>query len=210
MRMAIVFPLIMFAVTRWNGWVALAASMFLSRAGVFVAKLIYRDVPFGDALFSSYCLFMFVTGAVVARYSVPLCTRFASLRPWYRLLIGCSGLTAYAVADLLPQKVFQIHVSSYFATIGSAVMIVAALASPAVSRVLRSPPLVFLGRISYSLYLYHMIMFYTMIHAVGHAWRPYAMLIVTAAASIAVADLAYRAVEAPSIRLGRYLTRGQR
>jgi peptidoglycan/LPS O-acetylase OafA/YrhL len=208
MRMSIIFPFIMLAVTRWNGWVALAVAMFLSRVGVLIAKLTYHDVPFGDTLFTSYALFMFVTGAVLAKYSHPICTRFAGLRPLYRVVIGVLGVTAYAVASAFPEKVFQIHVSSYLATFGSAIMIIVSLASPAVARVLSSRPLVFLGRISYSLYLYHMIVFYTLIHTVGRAWPPNVILAASAVASIAIAEFAYRAVEAPSIKLGRFLTRG--
>ena len=64
-----------------------------------------------------------------------------------------------------------------------------------------------LGRVSYSLYLTHTVVLLSLVHAlhgiVGHEWIVLAVLPL----SLVVAGLYWRAVENPSMKLGRYLAR---
>jgi peptidoglycan/LPS O-acetylase OafA/YrhL len=80
-----------------------------------------------------------------------------------------------------------------------------AIVSRRFTSVLAKRPVVFLGTISYSLYLTHTVVLLTIIHlmpAPGSAWRA----IVTAAVLvIPVAAVTYLAVERPSIMLGKFL-----
>ena len=207
MRISIFFPVIMVFVTRWNGWVTLAAALLISRFGVLIDRIVYRDVPFGDVFNSSYAIFMFVTGALLAKYRSPICARFSALRPSARWLIAGGGFALYSVAFLFPEKLFQVHVRSYLSTLGAVSLIVTSLSSPIVSRLLTLRPLVYLGRISFSLYLYHMIIFNSLIQLFGRVWPPSLILGTTLVVSLLVAEVAYRSVERPSMTLGRYLTR---
>ena len=82
-----------------------------------------------------------------------------------------------------------------------------ALGRPAVSRVLMHPAFRFLGRISYSYYLLHSVVLTHVADALyGHVPNV-AIVIVGIGASIALAWVAYRWVEAPSIQLSQYLYR---
>ena len=71
-----------------------------------------------------------------------------------------------------------------------------------VSRLLQMKPLIYLGRISYSLYLYHWLVL-----GVITAWMPQCPLplrmTLLISASILLADLSYRFIERPSLRVGR-------
>ncbi|MFZ6725900.1 acyltransferase family protein [Undibacterium sp. MH2W] len=71
-----------------------------------------------------------------------------------------------------------------------------------VSRLLQMKPLIYLGRISYSLYLYHWLVL-----GVITAWMPQWLLplrmTLLISASIFLADLSYRFIERPSLRVGR-------
>ena len=71
-----------------------------------------------------------------------------------------------------------------------------------VSRLLQMKPLIYLGRISYSLYLYHWLVL-----GVITAWMPQCPLplrmTLLIGASILLADLSYRFIERPSLRVGR-------
>lgn len=92
-------------------------------------------------------------------------------------------------------------------TAGAACFIAAALAAPRLQAALQRPVPLWLGRISYSLYLIHAVVLLSLLHAA--AGRVPVPLIwgATIAISLGLSDLSYRFVERPSIQLGRRLTR---
>jgi len=75
--------------------------------------------------------------------------------------------------------------------------------------------IVWLGTISYSLYLLHPLVLYAMVWALTYAWHvpvPLgvgSLLLVLAAGSVALASLAYIGVELPAINYARRLTGGE-
>ena len=71
---------------------------------------------------------------------------------------------------------------------------------------MRARPLVFLGRISYSLYLFHLIVILALVNGLyGHAPLMF-ILFLAGALSIVTAWCAYRFVEVPAMNLGRRLS----
>ena len=79
------------------------------------------------------------------------------------------------------------------------------MGSPASDRVLSAPPLVWLGKVSYSLYLIHVPLLVSAVH-LTYGRLPLGVTIpAVIAASLLCAELMHRFVELPSIRLGRIL-----
>jgi peptidoglycan/LPS O-acetylase OafA/YrhL len=81
----------------------------------------------------------------------------------------------------------------------------------------KSALLVWLGTISYSLYLFHPVVMYSLSWLIQHSeidwlkgWPIAGYMLVTLAATIAISALTYRVVELPAIRLGNMLTRNWR
>ena len=70
-----------------------------------------------------------------------------------------------------------------------------------ISRVLGSPPLVYIGKISYSLYLYHWLVYCLMALWIP-SWPLPIHIIVMLTSSIWLADLSYRLVEKPFLAIG--------
>jgi peptidoglycan/LPS O-acetylase OafA/YrhL len=64
--------------------------------------------------------------------------------------------------------------------------------------------ILFIGKISYSLYLYHLISLFATIYLLNGILPLWAILIISAATSIAIATLTYNFIEFPSMMLGRY------
>lgn len=87
---------------------------------------------------------------------------------------------------------------------GTALLIALALAVPWWRAALELRPMLFLGRISYSLYLLHMgvLILATRWIVPSNAGRSALLVVVVLGASIAVSAAFYRAVERPAIRLG--------
>lgn len=98
---------------------------------------------------------------------------------------------------------------SYIAA--SWILIYAALCvCPGISQVLTARPLVFLGKISFSIYLVHMIVLVLVQYGIVHrlfAFRTWsyfmALSLVTVPVTIALSCVTYRWIEEPFIRLGK-------
>ncbi len=94
--------------------------------------------------------------------------------------------------------------------LGSAGLVASALGSKRVEAVLASRPVVFLGRISYSLYLVHFAVLFLCTRVVRAPVGPVdavGLIALVSGASIAVSAISYRAVERPAIRVGNALCR---
>jgi peptidoglycan/LPS O-acetylase OafA/YrhL len=71
-------------------------------------------------------------------------------------------------------------------------------------RVLSSPPVTFIGRISYGMYVYHMLVFWALIHFSGAhpaTQRGWSLLLAGSALTVALATLSWFALERPFNRL---------
>lgn len=90
---------------------------------------------------------------------------------------------------------------------GSTLLIALSLASPTARRVLSLPVLERVGRISYSLYLTHLLVLLTMLHMLNGVLPLPVILAAAIPASLAVAHHFYKHVEVPAIALGRRLAR---
>jgi peptidoglycan/LPS O-acetylase OafA/YrhL len=87
---------------------------------------------------------------------------------------------------------------------GIAGIIVVGLASRSIGGVLTGGALTFLGKISYSLYLYHMFCLLGLMHLYYGKLPTALILCISASLSLLLAVASYYLVEAPSINLGRY------
>ena len=94
------------------------------------------------------------------------------------------------------------------AALAGAVFVIAVLVE---GRVGVSAPMGFLARRSYTIYLLHVPVGYTILTALVAAGMPYTPALVLALLSTAAAtEVVYRLVERPSIRLGRWVTSSPR
>jgi peptidoglycan/LPS O-acetylase OafA/YrhL len=117
----------------------------------------------------------------------------AGKRQVYQLLLGVSGLALLSSAN------------EYAMAVGAAMLIAAIATSNAAARAFAFAPLAWLGRVSYSLYLVHLPIILALGHALDGAMPLAAMMALSIAAGLVAADLMYRCVEEPTIRLGRRL-----
>lgn len=213
MRISMLFPLLMVFVNRWNFWLVLIGFWVATTLGLWRVPGPYVEgVPRDEVLLTARVIFAFLVGAVIAKHREELVHRFARL-PWPvtgMLLIGGMGL--YTYGEWI-SKGFRRFLGMDFemirwtcAAVGAGVLVVAAMGLRRVAGWLRTGPLVYLGRISYSLYLYHMVILLTLFHAAGGRVAPVWLLLATVPLSFLAADLGYRLVEVPSMMLGRWLT----
>ena len=89
--------------------------------------------------------------------------------------------------------------------IGALGLISLALGSKTFSQILSHSVFTWLGRISYSLYLIHVVIIYVIINTVGESWSVLHTSIVVILLSLAVGEAMARYIEFPAIEMGRKL-----
>lgn len=133
-----------------------------------------------------------LVGALLAIHVVP-----SLRRPWPAALLGLAGLASigYSVFGFSAATPFP-GANALFPALGAALVIYSGTTPSAVTRFLSAPPLVFIGLISYSLYLWHWVLIVFMryylvrpMSASESAW--------TLIASTVIAVLSWRFIERP-------------
>jgi peptidoglycan/LPS O-acetylase OafA/YrhL len=124
-----------------------------------------------------------------------------------------SGLVGLEIAGSY-DEFYTVHIVLVSAT-AAALMVGAVVSSSDLLQWTTTAPLRFLGRISFSLYLVHWPIFYVCaLVAVDydwivpiHTWGNLFVMVTSVVAAIGIAALAYRFIEAPSIRAGAFAAR---
>jgi peptidoglycan/LPS O-acetylase OafA/YrhL len=98
---------------------------------------------------------------------------------------------------------FAFTMVDYMHGFGAALLICVALGKAALSEGLKHPVLVWLGRISYSLYLVHLPIIYALNQTIGGSWSFVELSAVAGLLSLLAAEVMFRIIELPGIRLGK-------
>jgi peptidoglycan/LPS O-acetylase OafA/YrhL len=210
MRISLIFPLLLWVVLRSRWQFSLGGSIALGAVGY---AMNYYGALANLGLTIAY-IPLFVIGILLAqhrenvkRFYTAWSSRFGL---WTILVIA---LVAYTYPYWALPHVRVLHLAppdDWATTVGVVLFIVAALGSPAVIAVLSHRVPVWLGRISYSLYLVHAAVLLTVVHLLYGKIPLVGIWLITIATSLVLATLCHRYVEQPGITLGKALARRAR
>lgn len=210
MRVSLVFPVVIFVVARFWWRKSLAVAFGVTLFAFALAYVIYRGTGISSDLPPTIrYTAMFIVGALLARHHKALTARFNGMRRASKWLVLAAAILAYTYRWwFLPhQRVLHFDIFNDWAvTAGVSVFIICALASAKASRLLHARPLLFLGKISYSLYLYHAVVLLAALHLFfGHLplLVIYGFSLIT---TMIVSTVMYRLVEVRAIEIGRRLS----
>ncbi|WP_250507493.1 acyltransferase [Caballeronia sp. GAFFF3] len=217
MRISLIFPLLVVVVFAMPVWFSVALSMCFSLAAFGYYHHLQRtllDASIqGEWMPTIHYMSMFVLGALIARYREAISSKLGaySARTLFGALLICLAL--YVLVGSITRHSISNDVLRSFADdwiILPAVtgILVLAIALRPFAAFLTARPLIFLGEISFSLYLLHCVVLLGVLHYFGETYQGMS-LIIAAVLILPVSIAGYYAVEKPSIRLGRYLTRGK-
>ncbi|WP_250480657.1 acyltransferase [Caballeronia sp. GAOx1] len=217
MRISLIFPILVVVVFATPVWFSIALSMCFSLAAFGYYHHLQRtllDASIqGEWMPTIHYMSMFVLGALIARYREAISSKLGaySARTLFGALLICLAL--YVLVGSITRHSISNDVLRSFADdwiILPAVtgILVLAIALRPFAAFLTARPLIFLGEISFSLYLLHCIVLLGVLHYFGETYQGMS-LIIAAVLILPVSIAGYYAVEKPSIRLGRYLTRGK-
>ena len=198
-RVSLIFPLLCLLAYRLNFYWATILSLV---ASVLVSRLIHWDIP--EVLLSlaaaSRFIVLFVIGAALTRAHNPVAVLYGRLP----LPIKTFGLVVALICleyRFIPTEL-PLPLLAYVRWLGVSLLFVYCLYSETAETLLNRRPLLFLGRISYSLYL---VAFPIMLVVEANVPRPWSTFLVLLL-SIVAAWFINSWVERPMIALGRILS----
>jgi peptidoglycan/LPS O-acetylase OafA/YrhL len=206
LRISFLFPLLLLLTTRFSA-LSFISSVLMSLTCVW---LIGRGEVSGHVttfVQTATYVYFFVVGILVATHADFIRSFLCSLPRW---TLGCLWIIALTGLTFSPAD------TSHVAAIGNGLLlIISGLCAGVIialcttggvaERFLLAPVPRFLGRISYSLYLTHMIVMAAVIHAVAGALPLSACFAIILPLAVVVANLSQRYVEAPTQRFGKLL-----
>lgn len=226
MRIALIFPLLIWFVLRVNWRWSFWTGFLLSVCGIFLHVEYQASISFFTNYFdTAHYAFMFIVGAILAKHRTYLTEYFQYRHIITRIFWGVIAFVVYTWGNNVGWNMLGLTgdlVSDWFTMLAACYFLIAALASHRFQAVLRFFPLLFIGRVSYSLYLVHLVVLLTMMNLATNPLSikypgavptyfvsPYWILAATVVLSLCLATLSHRYIELPSIKLGRYLTRSR-
>ncbi|WP_179884268.1 acyltransferase family protein [Bacillus toyonensis] len=223
MRISIFFPLVMIPIMKYDWKKSLVIGLLTTYSLWFVfvvASLVIKvdDLSFilktiGDTFY--YCSF-FVIGAVFAKYKDSVKVFYNRQSTISKTLIVIFAILMYSIEWIVP-GLGELKTSSgiYFiilrtfvnvcVTIAILILFMFALNAVKFQNKLKNAKLVYLGKISYSLYLIHPIVILASVYTLK-GFLPIELIVVSVPfVSIIIASIMYKLIEEPSIGLGKKL-----
>jgi peptidoglycan/LPS O-acetylase OafA/YrhL len=215
MRISILFPLVMFFVLKysWKKNIIVALSMSISFFLIYYLniKLFSYDITKNSTSYFSSIRYIafFITGALLARHMESFRLFYEKIPSTVKILLGVIGILSYTYPRWFFYKKHFLHMSfinDVTVVIGCSIFIIFSINSKKISSILMFKPIHFVGKISYSLYLFHMIVLLAMFNGLYGRVPTIAIWLASLAISFIMAAIMYYVIERPSIKLGKFLT----
>jgi peptidoglycan/LPS O-acetylase OafA/YrhL len=228
MRISLFFPLIMILVLKFD-WkksltIGLGAVFFLWASLLFLSQrvavesLSFLLTSFGHTFYYSG---FFIIGALFAKHRNELGNTYSKLNSSFKTLIYISILVCYTIEWNVPligylkyngssyTRVFFNTLIDYIIALSVLVLFLVILNSNGLKKVLKSSSLIYLGKISYSLYLIHPVVLLTVVHTMKDFIHLPFLIFTVIVISIAISGVMYKFLELPSIELGKKLIKSK-
>ncbi len=201
MRISLVFPaIILIAGLRLR--YALAVFGILSISGTLLNTMV--DASEAGYFASVHYCALFGIGALIAQNRVKLCRIYAASSGVARTWLVLTGFLLYLYGRFLAFSSVAIN-GDEANGVGAGILVVTALASPRARSFLAPSWCGFLGRVSYSLYLVHGTILFSLVY-LFYPRAPWPVIgIVYVSLALIGAQVCYRFVELPSIQTGKLL-----
>lgn len=207
MRISLIFPILMILIRKFGYKTNLLIALFTSLVAYALVILI-SPANQTNILMTLYYTSMFIVGALLAKYKDQLSNLFGKVN---KAVFGCLlafALLFYTYAWSLPnvEIIHKFIINDWMTVIGACLFIVLSQSSQGFSKFLLLKPFTFLGKISYSLYLYHIVVLFTLIFTLHGVIAMPAILVISMAISFVVSAGAYKWIEMPAIKAGKKMT----
>lgn len=216
MRISLIFPFLMLIVIKIKWWQTIMIGLLLSLLS-WILYISFRMSVYGslyDISLTIHFISMFLLGALLAKYRFHLISLITNLTYYKKIILLILGLISYLYVKpaMLLQVLFSIRdpiianiLDSYCIAIGVALIIILSISTKRTSSILLVKPIQYLGKISYSLYLYHSIILLAVTHLFYNSLNLWYIWLVSLLLSLLISSFSFYLIEKPSIILGRKL-----
>jgi peptidoglycan/LPS O-acetylase OafA/YrhL len=205
LRISIIFPLLMFFILRVNWKWNIIGGLLVSYIG-FKLNNRFLDSPEPIDYFKTFqYLIMFISGALLAKHRIAIIKWFQTQRKIIKWGLVLFALICYTTKwTFYDVGFFRTSVfNDWFISLAACLFIIISISSVKISRFLHWKPIFFLGKISYSLYLFHILLFFVCKKQFVGVLPIWAILAIASILAILISSIIYYCVEIPSITLGR-------
>ncbi|PGV53358.1 acyltransferase [Bacillus sp. AFS037270] len=206
MRISIIFPIIIAVILKYNWKNVLTCSWILSVLAIVMHYLFQDKVDITTNYFDTFhYILMFVVGSLMAKHKENLIRLYNSvkLNLKYGVLLLGYCLYAYSIGIHIP--FFGRYIGDWFTTLGSMLIITTVISGSLLSKPLLLKPIVFIGKISYSVYLSHLIIFLALTNNFLGKWTNSEIWIVGLLLTFIISTISYYSIEINSMKLGKNL-----
>ena len=205
MRISILFPLICAFALKLKAKLLWTVAAFLTTLSAALAHNFPRESELTDTF---HFTALFLIGIYIASEKGSIGAWLNQLGQGARVLIATLSVVVYEVASLEIRSLATRHGSlEYFAqfatALGAGGLILFSLNSPAWKRVLEWPPIQWLGRVSYSIYLLHFIVIAYFVHLMFGRVALSTILLLAIAMTLVISGVFYELIEVPAVEMGR-------
>lgn len=208
MRISIIFPIIMVAVIRYKWSTNLLLCLLLSSIGAMndLFDFEVRNGHYTSIFDTVHYTSFFITGALLAKYKENLARTYHKLNKIHKWTLLITAMIFYSysrIVEVVIHLPFNHIITEYGIAFGSIIVVIMALSSNAFTNFLMRKPIIFIGKISYSLYLYHFVILLSSINLFYGKLPIVLIYVLSFITTIFVSVLGYYFIEDPSAKLGR-------
>lgn len=210
MRISIIFPFLMYFLIKldWkkNILIGMACTVIYFLTWYFVFNALHYNPTY---LITVHYIGFFILGALLAKHRKYLNSLFCKFSKILKIMVLLIAILCYTYSWWFLPKVVYLHltvINDWAIAAGSSVFIVYSINSSIIRRLLLFKPVHLIGKTSYSLYLFHLPAFLTLINVYYGKMPIWLILIISFFVSFVLAGIMYYLIEKPSILLGRILT----
>ncbi|QIW21409.1 acyltransferase family protein [Bacillus thuringiensis] len=209
MRISIIFPLVLMVCLRKTLRYSLLSLFSFSICSVVILFLFHSSLTLTSYALTLHYTVLFLLGALVAKYKNNLIVLYSNRTKnekiaWFLfavLLYMYEGLVGEI--NLLNNFIFR----DYVVAISACLFVILSLSVATLSSLLRNKYLLYLGKISYSLYLYHIISLFSLVYMLHEIFPLPIVLMLSLILSFILAIISYLFVEKFAFRIGKYITK---
>lgn len=216
MRISLFFPLLMFLLIRLDTIKGVGIAFLFSVSSVLIVFLTGSEF-FGVELFATlHYSALFIIGALLAKNREYLINTYKSLPPLSKMVLFLIGVILFVYAHpsfILSKLIPNFHpfyrtvIDSWFISAGACILIISALSAGSFSRILNNKVINYLGKISYSLYLTHIVVLTSTVYLFSEILPMWIICVLAVALTVLLSSAMYHIVEKGSMKLGKHLAK---
>ncbi|ENQ3080956.1 acyltransferase family protein [Bacillus sp. WLY-B-L8] len=210
MRISIIFPvlLIFFFRNTFRYSVILLFSVNLVSIGCLI--LFHSTLTITSYTMTLHYSVLFLLGALLAKYKDQLTMYYSKKSAFIKFILFTIAIILYLYEGIIGEYPLlnNFLFRNYVVSLGACMFIILSMSSSFFSLFLSHKYFNYLGKISYSLYLYHAISLFSFIYIFYGQLPVGVILFISFLFSFIIASLAYVFIEKPITAVGNYITKG--